>query len=61
MKEIQELSYETEKGLFQLIEKKIHKPLKQINITDRQSRKLRSWLRRFSHIAPYELESVVNN
>lgn len=57
MKSIQGLCYETEKGLFNILEKKFNIRIEDIKLTENQSKKLRRWLRRFSHHAPYEYAS----
>ena len=54
MKEIQVLCLETEKGVFQVIENKLGKNLDDIGLSEIQSRKLRRWLRKHSHHAPYD-------
>ena len=54
MREIQVLCLETEKGVFQVIENKIGKNLDNIDLSEIQSRKLRRWLRKYSHHAPYD-------
>ena len=57
MKKIQDLCYDTEKGLFQILENIFNAPINKIRLTESQSKKLRKWLRRFSHYAPYEYAS----
>jgi 1-acyl-sn-glycerol-3-phosphate acyltransferase len=54
MKKIQELCYETEKGIFGFFEKKFNLNLDDIKLSEFQSKKLQKWLRRYSHYAPYD-------
>ena len=61
MKNIQDLCYDTEKGLFQLLEKKFDSSVDKIQLSKTQSKKLSRWLRKYSHVAPYELESFINS
>ena len=55
MEKIQELCYETEKDLFCILERKLNKNLNEINLSDKQKKKLRKFLRRYSHYPPYTL------
>ena len=54
MNKIQELCYETEKTVIELVEQELKKQIHQIKLTEKQSKKLQKWLKRFSHFAPYE-------
>ena len=56
MHKLQKLCYETEKNILDLIEQKLRKPIQDIKLTEEQSKKLRKWLKRFSHLAPYEFK-----
>lgn len=56
MSKLKELCFETEKEVFELVEKKLGKSIQNIKFTENQSKKLRSWLKRFSHYAPYEFK-----
>lgn len=56
MSKLKELCYETEKDVFNLIEKRLGKKLDDIKLSERQSKKLKSWLKTFSHYAPYEFK-----
>lgn len=55
MKEMQRLCYDTEKGLFDFLEKKFNRKIDDIILTEPQRKKLQKWLRKYSHFAPYKL------
>lgn len=56
MHKLQELCYDTEKTVLDIIEQKLRKPIQEIKLTENQSKKLLKWLKRFSYFAPYEFK-----
>ena len=60
MKEVQDLCYNTEKGLFKYIEKKFNQPLISVNLSDTQSKKIRRKIRKWSKHSPQKFLTALN-
>ena len=52
MKKVQELCFETEKLFFSFIEQKYNTNITDLKLSEQQSKKLRKWLRKYSHYPP---------